>query len=147
MSLLAEFPVVIELPVQWGDQDALGHVNNVIFFRWWESSRIAYAERVGVLRQQPDSTLTTVLASVKCDFRKQLTYPDRLLIGARLGRVGNSSFAVEHRLVSEKLNEVAAEAVSTMVLFDLSKQQTLRVPESIRVAMRSLEPSREIEGL
>ena len=147
MSLLAEFPVVIELPVQWGDQDALGHVNNVVFFRWWESSRIAYAEQVGVLRLHPGSTLTTVLASVTCDFRKQLTYPDRLLIGARLGRVGNSSFAVEHRLVSEKLNQIAAEAVSTMVLFDVAQQRAIRVPDHVRVAMRALEQSRSVEGL
>jgi acyl-CoA thioester hydrolase len=35
-SLLAGFPVVITVPVQWGDQDAFGHVNNTVYFRWME---------------------------------------------------------------------------------------------------------------
>lgn len=43
---LADFPVVIRLPVQWGEQDAFGHVNNIIFFRWYESARIAYCQRL-----------------------------------------------------------------------------------------------------
>lgn len=138
MELLQDFPIVIEIPVQWGDQDALGHVNNVVFFRWWESSRIAFAERVGIVRYRPDTTLGTVLASVKCDFRKQLLYPDTVIIGARLAKLGNSSFAVEHRLVSKKLNDIAAEAVSTMVTFDFLKQSSVRVPDDIRAVMETL---------
>jgi len=140
MELLQDFPIVIEIPVQWGDQDALGHVNNVVFFRWWESSRIAFAERVGIVRYRPDTTLGTVLASVKCDFRKQLLYPDTVLIGARLAKLGNSSFAVEHRLISQKLNDIAAEAVSTMVTFDFQKQCSVRVPDDIRAVMETLGP-------
>ncbi len=138
MELLKDFPVVIELPVQWGDQDALGHVNNVVFFRWWESSRIAFAERVGIVRYHPETTLGTVLVSIKCDFRKQLLYPDTIMIGARLAKLGNSSFNVEHRLVSKKLNAVAAEATSTMVTFDFAQQTSVRVPDDIRSAMEQL---------
>ena len=44
----ADYPVVISLPVQWGDQDLFGHVNNVVYFRWYESARIAYLDRIGV---------------------------------------------------------------------------------------------------
>lgn len=146
-ELLADFPVVIELPVQWGDQDALGHVNNVVFFRWWESARIAYAERVGIVRFRPDTTIGTVLVSVKCDFRKQLLYPDTIWVGARLQRIGKSSFGLEHRLVSRKLNDIAAEASSTMVTFDFKQQSSIRVPDDVRAEIRKLEGSRAIEGL
>lgn len=139
MDLLKDFPVVIELPVQWGDQDALGHVNNVVYFRWWESSRIAFAERVGIVRFHSDTSLGTVLVSIKCDFRKQLIYPDTVVIGARLAKIGNSSFVVEHRLVSKKLNEVAAEASSTMVTYDFVSQQSVVVPDDIREQMGSLK--------
>ena len=48
-SLLATYRVVIALPVFWGDQDAFGHVNNNAYFRWFESARIAYSERIGLL--------------------------------------------------------------------------------------------------
>ena len=147
VNLLQEFPVVIELPVQWGDQDALGHVNNVVFFRWWESSRIAYAEQIDLLGTDRDGQFGTVLASMACDFRKQLVYPDTVLIGARIGRVGNSSIRIEHCLVSQKLNAVAAEAVSVMVSFDFENQTSCPISSDIRAAIRSLEPQRNVEGL
>jgi acyl-CoA thioester hydrolase len=147
MELLQEFPIVIELPVQWGDQDALGHVNNVVFFRWWESSRIAYAEQIDLLGTNRSERFGTVLASISCDFRKQLVYPDTVLIGARIGRVGNSSLHIGHRLVSQNLNAVAAEAVSVMVSFDFEEQMSCPISSDIRAAIRSLEPQREIEGL
>lgn len=147
MELLQEFPVIVELPVQWGDQDALGHVNNVVFFRWWESSRIAYAEQIDLLGTDRSERFGTVLASMTCDFRKQLVYPDVVLIGARIGRVGNSSLRIEHRLVSQKLNAVAAEAVSVMVSFDFQEQTSCPINSETRAAIRSLEPQSKAEGL
>jgi acyl-CoA thioester hydrolase len=147
VNLLQDFPVVIELPVQWGDQDALGHVNNVVFFRWWESSRIAFAEKIDLLGTDRSGRYGTVLASMTCDFRKQLVYPDKVVIGARIGRVGNSSLRIEHRLVSQKLNAVAAEAVSVMVSFDFEKQTSSPIISEIRAAIQKLEPHRQIEGL
>lgn len=147
MNLLQEFPTVIELPVQWGDQDSLGHVNNVVFFRWWESSRIAYAEQIDLLGKDRSGRFGTVLASMTCDFRQQLTYPDTVLIGARIGRVGNSSIHIEHCLVSQKSTAVAAEAVSVMVSFDFEKQTSCPISSDVRAAIRRQEPGREIEGL
>ncbi|NQV23070.1 MAG: acyl-CoA thioesterase [Rhodopirellula sp.] len=147
MELLQDFPVIIQLPVQWGDQDALGHVNNVVFFRWWESSRIAYAERIDLLGTGRTGRFGTVLASMTCDFRKQVVYPDNVLIGARIGRVGNSSLHIQHRLVSEQLNAVAAEAVSVMVSFDFEQQCSCRISDEIRAAVCVLEPGRIIDGL
>lgn len=147
MNLLQEFPVIIELPVQWGDQDALGHVNNVVFFRWWESSRIAYAEKINLLGTNRSERFGTVLASMKCDFREQLLYPDTVAIGARIARVGNSSLQIQHRLVSQKTSTVAAEAVSVMVSFDFEKQKSCPLSSEIRSAIRNLEPQSKAEGL
>lgn len=147
MEQLQDFPVIIELPVQWGDHDSLGHVNNVVFFRWWESSRVAYAERVELLGEQRSGRIGTVLASIHCDFRQQLLYPDTVFIGARIRRVGRSSLEIEHRLVSKQLNAVAAEAVSTIVSFDFETQASSRISSEVRAAMKSLEPNRHIDGL
>lgn len=147
MDDLSEFPVIIDIPVQWGDMDALMHVNNVVYFRWWESSRLAYGEKVGLIREDDVKKITTVLVKMECNFRKQLLYPDHVKIGARLKRVGNTSLEVEHRLISQKDQAVAAESVSTIVTFDFEKQATVRIPDDIRARMASLEPNRTIEGL
>ncbi len=48
-ALLPSYPVVVEWDVAWGDMDAYGHVNNVVYFRYFEQARIAYLERIGWL--------------------------------------------------------------------------------------------------
>ena len=55
-DLLAEFPVVLTVAVQWGDQDAMQHVNNVVYFRWCESARIAYFGRIGLADRRAEGT-------------------------------------------------------------------------------------------
>ena len=147
MDDLSDFPIVIEIPVQWGDMDALMHVNNVVYFRWWESSRLAYGENVGLIREGDIKKTTTVLVKMECNFRQQLVYPDRVQIGARLRRIGNSSVDIEHRLVSMSRQTIAADAVSTVVMFDFEKQETVRIPDDLRQRMAKLEPGRTIAGL
>jgi acyl-CoA thioester hydrolase len=147
MKHLENWPVTITLPVQWGEQDPLGHVNNVTFFRWWESARIAYSLQIGLIRESEPTNAGTVLVAMKCDFREQLTFPDTVHIGSRLIRAGNSSFDVEHRLVSDRRSQVCAEAVSTMVYFDFATQKSCRIPDSVRAAMRELEGGRAVDGL
>jgi acyl-CoA thioester hydrolase len=147
MDFLSEFPVITELPVQWGDQDALGHVNNVVFFRWWETARIDYCREIGLMRDDASLAIGTVLAAMQCDFRRQLAFPDTVRIGSRLARVGNSSIRIEHRLISLTQNEIAAEAVSTIVAFDFEQQVSVSVPNDMRAAMRKIESGRRIEGL
>src|SRR5437016_7708691 len=88
---MADHPVVINWPVQWGDQDAFGHVNNVVYFRWMETARIEYFRRAGIGNARAQQGTGPILASVKCDFRRQLMYPDTLLISASITSIGRTS--------------------------------------------------------
>ncbi|MEX0938441.1 MAG: thioesterase family protein [Pirellulales bacterium] len=138
-DLLREFPVVIELPVQWGDQDAFGHVNNVIHFRWFESSRIAYLSRLKFSGTSARPKIGPILAAIRCDYRQQLNFPDSVHIGARITRIGRSSMTMEHRLVSQSQQRLAAEGESTVVVFDYTAGKPHPVPEDLRKAISELE--------
>jgi acyl-CoA thioester hydrolase len=116
--LLVEFPVITELPILWGDQDAFGHVNNVAYLRWCETARVDYLRRVGLFPDLPPQGIGPILASLKCDYRLPLNYPDVVRIGTRVTAIDNSSFGMEHLLVSTGLQQVAAESFSTLVVFD-----------------------------
>jgi len=141
---LAEFPVVLTLPVQWGDQDAMQHVNNVVYFRWCESARIAYFGRIGLADRRSTEHVGPILASIKCDFRRQLNFPDTIRIGARVARIGRSSLSMEHRVHSQAQQQIVAEADSTMVVFDYTSGKPHPVPEELRKAIETLE-GREFE--
>jgi acyl-CoA thioester hydrolase len=138
-SLLDGFPVVYSLPVQWGDQDAFGHVNNTVYFRWFESARIVYGERIGLSRLMADQRIGPILASISCDYRRQITFPDTIHVGARITRIGRSSMTMEHLLVSEAARAVAAEATSVLVVYDYNASKSHPVPAEIRRVIEAVE--------
>src|SRR3954462_15539128 len=95
-SELADYPVVIALPVQWGDQDAFGHVNNTVYLRWFESARIAYFDAIGLREMIATEQIGPILASTPCHYRRPITYPETVRVGARVTRIGRTSMMMEH---------------------------------------------------
>lgn len=138
-AVLAVFPVVIVQPVQWGEQDPLGHVNHVTYFRWYETARIAYFLKVGLMDMHKNERIGPILASVTNDYRRQITYPDTVHIGVRITRIGRSSMEMEHKILSQNEYAIAAEGTSTLVVFDYQTNKSHPVPARIRHAIDSLE--------
>ena len=138
-DLLADYPVTISLPIQWGDMDAFAHVNNTVPIRWFESARIAYLEKVGLSEMMSGEGIGPILAAVHCNYRKQVEYPDTVHIGARVGKIGRSSFTMQHAAVSASKQWLCVEGESTIVVFDYNTQRPVRVPDAIREAVAKLE--------
>lgn len=136
---LAGFPVVVTMPLLWGDQDAFGHINNVKYLRWCETARVEYLIRVGLWVPLPPQGVGPILASIKCDYKRPLNYPGTVDVGARVTRIGNSSMQMEHVVVSHELGIVAAEADSTLVLLDYSNGRTVPVSAEARKIIGELE--------
>ena len=92
---LASFPSVTPIDVAWGDMDAFGHVNNTRYFRYFETARIAYFTVINVLEQR----IGPITASTSCRFRAPVTFPDRLLVGARLLEFQGDRFGHSERAI------------------------------------------------
>jgi acyl-CoA thioester hydrolase len=136
-----QFPVLLDWPIQWGDQDLFGHVNNVVYFRWFESARVNFMERLGLARLHgQDVSYGPILAHTGCNFRRQLQFPDTVRIGSRVARIGNTSFTLEHALWSTAQEmALAAEGTSIVVTFDYRAQKPIPVPDELRRAIEQLE--------
>jgi acyl-CoA thioester hydrolase len=135
---LADHPLILNWPVQWGDQDAFGHVNNVVYFRWMESARIEYFRRSG-LGAIDNTGIGPILATIKCDFRRQLKYPDALLITGSILSIGRTSMKMAHRVYSQTQQAIAAEGDSVLVFFDYRSQRPIPVPDNVRAAIDAFE--------
>ena len=129
---LKDYTTITVLPVQWGDQDAFGHVNNVVYFRWFESARIDLLHEFRTSVTMSGSGLGPILASIKCDYRKQLRFPDTVYIGSRMTRVGRSSADIGHCVISHQQGQLVAEGSSVIVIFDYTAQRVTRIPEDLR---------------
>jgi len=138
MARPAPWPVVIEVPVQWGDMDALGHVNNTVYFRWFESARIALFERIGMDASAP-SAVGPILATTTCDFLQPLHYPDHIACGARVSRVGNSSFTMEYGVWRQAApTDLVARGSGVVVTVDYKTERKVRVPQALRDGIEAL---------
>jgi acyl-CoA thioester hydrolase len=136
---LADFAVTIELPILWGDQDAFGHVNNTVPIAWFETARMVYLERSGMKALMQNSGVGPILAAVSCNFRLQLQYPDTVHVGVRIGRLGGSSFTMEHAVYSVSQQAIAADGDSTMVVFDYQNNRPRRISDDLRAAAERAE--------
>ncbi len=133
------YPVVVVLPVQWGDQDAFLHVNNTIYFRWFESARVAYTRQIGLTPMMVNEKIGPILASTTCNYRRAVTFPDTVHVGIRVARIGRSSLTMEHAVYSENHAVIVADGTSTSVLYDYNANQSRPIPEMIRNAIEALE--------
>jgi acyl-CoA thioester hydrolase len=138
-ELLREFPVVISLAVEWGDQDCFAHVNNTVYLKWCETARVVYLEQIEMWQLIKTQGVGPILAAVSCNYRHVVTFPDTVQVGARVTKMGNSSFHMEHAVVSLAQNKVVADADTVVVFVEYERNRSLPVPASLRQAMEKLE--------
>lgn len=137
--LLAGFPVVISIPVQWGEMDAYGHVNNTVFFRYFESARIAYLERCGFVESYDRDRIGAILHSTHCRFRQPLFYPDTVAVGGRVVDLKDDRLTMEYRVVSTAHNAVAGDGTGVIVSYDYTTRTKTQIPSSVRRTIEALE--------
>jgi acyl-CoA thioester hydrolase len=125
--------------VQWGDQDAFGHVNNTVYFRWCESARVAWLQKLGLEEWMRPTTLGPILARIECNYRRQLHFPDTVRIGTRITRLGRTSLTMEHAIASLKQNVIVAESTSVIVVFNYQTQRPTTIPDEVRRAIEAIE--------
>lgn len=129
----------MRMPVRWGDMDAMGHVNNTVYFRYIETARIAWLEQIGAL---PDPAGTgPVLINARCSFLKQLKYPADIEVSSYAGPPGRSSFEVMHeiRLVGDEgqAGALHAEGAAKIVWVDFRAEKSVPLPNGIRELLPS----------
>ena len=122
----------VRIPVRWGDQDALGHVNNATFFRYVEQARIEWLAGV------PDAPWTggaeaaqgPLVVHLAMDFRAPVVYPATVEVDVLAGRVGRTSLGLDHEL--RVGGEVVATAQSVLVWADYAAGRPVPVPDGLR---------------
>lgn len=130
-----EWPFCIEIPVAWGEMDAFGHVNNAAYFRYFESSRIAWLERHGWTDLMDTHGMGVILHSVQARFRRPVRYPDVLRVGTRLASMEADRFTLEHAVWSTREDALAAEGSGIIVAYDYRRACKGAIPALLRDAM------------
>lgn len=134
MTSTRPFPVTLPIDIAWGEQDAFGHLNNVAYLRYFESVRMHFLERTGILRSHAEQGIGVILASTQCDFLRPVHWPARLLASTGCTAIGNTSFTLTYRLEDEQ-GQLVAQGTSVLVMYDYRAGHKVSVPPPIREAI------------
>jgi acyl-CoA thioester hydrolase len=138
---LASFPVRLEVPVAWGEMDAMRHVNNIVYFRWFESARVAYFARIALAGFSEHQGTSAILASTSCRYKAPLEYPDTVEVGARVSGFEEHGFQMRYAVWSGNLSRLAAEGEARIVTYDYAAGAKVPLPADLRARIVALEVS------
>lgn len=134
---LEDCKFIREIPLSWGEMDAFHHINNVAYFRYFETARIAYLESINYRKIYDESKASIILASVNAKFIAPLFYPDTIKVGVRIPEVNKDRFTMDYVLFSNTQNRIAAIGSSIIVTFDYQKNMKVDIPEDMRKLLTS----------
>jgi acyl-CoA thioester hydrolase len=137
--MATRFPRRLELPVHWGELDAFRHVNNLAYFRWFESGRMDYLRHIGFLAHMEATEQGPILAHTECRFRAPLAWPDRVLVETGVEDIGVDRFLMRYRVTGLSSGVLAAEGSGRMVCFDYGVGRKCPLPAAVRTALEALE--------
>jgi acyl-CoA thioester hydrolase len=133
----AEYPHFVTLPTRWMDNDVYGHINNALYYAFFDTAINQYLITEGGL----DITAGKVIAFAaesQCRYLRALAFPDVIEIGLRVGKLGNSSVRYELAIFKKGENLPAAAGYFIHVFVDRETQRPVPMPERIRAALRRL---------
>ena len=126
------------IEVRFRDCDSLRHVNNAVYFTYFEQARLVMGETLGLRRTLEEVGLGLILAHTSCDYKAQLVFGDQIDVRVGVDTIGRSSFTycMEARRVRD--GEVVALSRSVQVVFDYAAQRTAPIPDTFREKLEAL---------
>lgn len=131
------FRYLLSLPTRWQDQDAYGHVNNVVYYSLFDTAVNTHLVQEGGLDIQR-SPIIGLVVETRCQFLRELHFPGNVDAGLLVTRLGNSSVTYEIGLFREGEPEAAARGHFVHVYVDRGSRRPVPVPDTIRAALKEL---------
>jgi acyl-CoA thioester hydrolase len=145
-DLAGDFPHRFEVRIRFGDTDAMGHTNNSRFLTFCESSRIDYweaatGEPFALVTHGAEESL--ILAEIRVTYRSPSYFGELLTVETRLGRLGRTSFSLEHRVTASESERGRARLVATaedvLVLYDYATERPRVIPDDLVARLEAYE--------
>jgi acyl-CoA thioester hydrolase len=136
----ARYRHVLAIPTRWMDNDVYGHVNNVVYYSYFDTIINRYLIEAGGLDIHA-ATVIGIAVETACRFHKSLAYPETIDAALRVGKLGNSSVRYEIGLFKQREDDAAADGHFVHVFVERASQRPVPIPPSIRAALERLLPA------
>lgn len=125
------------ISTRWHDNDLYGHVNNVTYYSYFDSAVNAYLIEVGGLDIHNGEVVGFVVSSA-CDYFASIAFPERIEVGLRVGKLGNSSVQYELAVFKAGEDEACAAGRFVHVFVERASNRPVAIPETLREALTAL---------
>jgi acyl-CoA thioester hydrolase len=139
-SNLSQWPIQIEVPVQWGDMDALAHVNHTLYIKWMETARMVYFNACGLSELYEKERIGPILGTLEVKYLLPVHFPDVITVSTTVSRLGGSSFDMDYQLTSQQLDGArVATGRAACVIYDYNNACASKMSDALRADFLALE--------
>ena len=135
---LNDYDFTFTVASRWRDMDAIGHINNETILSYFEDVRVRYLSSLSIDINSQSESNSVILASMKIDYYRQVSYPDIFDVGCRIIRIGTKSFDLLSSIFLKDSDKTLVSGLFTIVCFDYVEQKTIVVPDIIKNQLNPL---------
>jgi acyl-CoA thioester hydrolase len=134
----SDFKHFHDITTRWMDNDAYGHVNNVVYYSWFDTVVNQFLIANGVLDIECSKVIGLVIET-QCNYFASVAFPDRVTAGVRVTKLGNSSVRYEVGIFREDEESAAAQGHFVHVYVDRESRRPASIPDDMRKLLQSIE--------
>lgn len=125
------------ISTRWMDNDVYGHVNNVVYYSWFDTAVNQFLVEKQVLDIEKSAVIGLVIET-QCNYFSSVAFPDRITAGIRVAKLGNSSVRYEVGIFREDEQSAAAQGHFVHVYVDRQTRRPTSVPDDMRALLQTI---------
>jgi len=132
-----QHPIHTDITVAWADMDALQHVNNVVYLRYFEIARIDFLNKINLFDTISPNGVGPVISENNIRYKRPVTFPDTLTVGVTITDIKTDRFVMNYTVFSHAQNAITTTGTSKVVMFDFETGQKALIAEPLLSALVS----------
>ncbi|MCL1142719.1 acyl-CoA thioesterase [Shewanella gaetbuli] len=136
-DFIASHPIRTDINVVWGEMDALQHVNNVVYFRYFETARIDFFNQINLLGELQKTGVGPVVSETNARYKRPVTFPDTLTIGVSISDIKSDRFTMHYTAYSQQQQAITTLGWANIVMFNFKTGKKAELNDTLLAALKS----------
>ncbi|MEH6463792.1 MAG: thioesterase family protein [Shewanella psychromarinicola] len=138
-DFLAQHSISTDIQVAWGDMDALQHVNNSVYFKYFETARLDFFNQINLLGDLKSTGVGPVLSETNARFKRPVTFPDSIVVGVKISDIHKERFVMHYTVFSKAQQAVTTIGWAKVVMFNFKTGQKAKLTPELLQALKQHE--------
>ncbi len=135
-DFLAQHSISTDIQVAWGEMDALQHVNNSVYFKYFETARLDFFNQINLLSDIKTTGVGPVLSETNARFKRPLTLPDAIIVGVKISDITQDRFVMHYTVFSKAQQAVTTIGWAKVVMFNFKTNQKAKLTPELLAALK-----------